>query len=83
MVSDSEYADDTALLFCDRPTVERMAPVVNAHFQRWGMDVHEKKPSDTMVSQCLHSPCPKLSSRSRGAYRYKMRQCTYINVNTD
>ena len=38
-----------ALLFCDRPTVERMAPVVNAHFQRWGMDVHEKKPSDTKV----------------------------------
>jgi len=49
-MSGLEYADDTALLFCDRPTVERMAPVVNAHFQRWGMDVHGKKPSDTKVN---------------------------------
>ena len=48
-MSGLEYADDTALLFPDRSTVENLAPVVNAHFQKWGMQVHEKKPSDTKV----------------------------------
>ena len=48
-VSDSEYADDTGLVFCDRESVARMAPVINDHFRRWGMEVHEKKPGDTKV----------------------------------
>ena len=48
-VSDSEYADDTGLVFCDRAAVEKMAPLVNHHFQRWGMEVHEKKPGDKKV----------------------------------
>jgi len=48
-MSDSEYADDTGLLFCDRRSVERMAPQVNAHFARWGMQVHEKAPGDKKV----------------------------------
>jgi len=46
---DSEYADDTGLVFGDRATAARMAPLVNAHFARWGMQVHEKKPTDTKV----------------------------------
>ena len=46
---DSEYADDTGLVFGDRETAVRMVPLVNAHFARWGMQVHEKKPSDTKV----------------------------------
>ena len=48
-MSDSEYADDTGLVFCDRESVARMAPVINGHFRRWGMEVHEKKPGDTKV----------------------------------
>ena len=48
-VSDSEYADDTGLVFCDRDAVVKMAPVINDHFRRWGMEVHEKKPEDTKV----------------------------------
>jgi len=48
-MSDSEYADDTGLLFCSRGAVEAMAPRVNAHFARWGMQVHEKAPGDTKV----------------------------------
>jgi len=46
---DSEYADDTGLVFGDRETAARMAPLVNKHFARWGMQVHEKKPTDTKV----------------------------------
>jgi hypothetical protein len=41
-MSDSEYADDTGLLFGSRETVERKAPEVNDHFKKWGMQVHEK-----------------------------------------
>jgi len=59
-MSDSEYADDTGLLFCDRGTVEAMAPKVNAHFARWGMQVHEKAPGDrkvkTLVLFCAAPP---------------------------
>jgi len=59
-MSDSEYADDTGLLFCDRGSVERMAPRVNAHFARWGMQVHEKAPGDkkvkTLVLFCAAPP---------------------------
>jgi hypothetical protein len=29
--------------------VERKAPEVNAHFAKWGMEVHEKKPGNTKV----------------------------------
>jgi len=59
-MSDSEYADDTGLLFCDRRSVERMAPRVNEHFARWGMQVHEKAPGDkkvkTLVLFCAAPP---------------------------
>ena len=48
-MSDSEYADDTRLVFCDRESVVKMVPVINDHFRRWGMEVHEKKPGDTKV----------------------------------
>jgi len=50
---DSEYADDTGLVFGDRATAARMAPLVNAHFARWGMEVHEKKPADRKVKTLM------------------------------
>ena len=39
-IADSEYADDTALPFESRDDVEEQTPMVLAHFQRWGMEVH-------------------------------------------
>ena len=66
--SDSEYADDTALVFSDRASVERMAPKVNTHFRRWGMQVHEKKPTDkkvkTMVFFCAAPPSEYAETQS-------------------
>jgi len=57
---ESEYADDMGLLFCDRAMATRMAPLVNEHFARWGMQVHEKKPGDkkvkTLVLFCAAPP---------------------------
>eukprot|EP00966_Prymnesium_polylepis_P149188 3446786-Prymnesium_polylepis.1 len=39
-VTDSEFADDTALPFTSRADVEEQTPHVLEHFSRWGMEVH-------------------------------------------
>ena len=39
-LSDSEYADDTALLFDSRASLEYGAPLLITHFARFGMEVH-------------------------------------------
>ena len=46
-VSDSLYADDSALLFCSRRDVVSECPKVNAHFDRFGMEVHARAPADS------------------------------------
>ena len=59
-MSDSEYADDTGLEFCSREDVEKYAPLVNDHFRKFGMEVHEKRLNDTkvktMVLMCAATP---------------------------
>jgi len=67
-MSDSEYADDTGLVFCSREDVVRMAPKVNAHFARWGMEVHEKRPGDKKVKTarwCSSAPPRPRSTTTR------------------
>ena len=39
-VSDSEYADDTAVLFDTRFTTEKYSPLLVHHFAEYGMEVH-------------------------------------------
>ena len=39
-VSDSEYADDAALLFCSREDVDTHSPRFMKHCADWGMEVH-------------------------------------------
>ena len=42
-VSDSEYADDTAILrvpFCNRADAEKYTPLLMEHFRRRGLEVH-------------------------------------------
>ena len=39
-VSDSEYADDTAIPFCNRADAEKYTPLLMEHFRRWGLEVH-------------------------------------------
>ena len=39
-VSESEYADDTAIPFCNRADAEKYAPLLMEHFRRWGLEVH-------------------------------------------
>jgi exonuclease III len=51
---DSEYADDTAVLFDSRESIEADAPGIDTHFGRFGMEVHAghtqiDKPSKTEI----------------------------------
>ena len=52
---DSEYADDTAVLFPTRESLEYYTPLLFKHFERFGMEVHTgdknqpDKPSKTEV----------------------------------
>jgi len=39
-VSDSEYADDTAIPFTSRSDAEIFIPLLMEHFRRWGLEVH-------------------------------------------
>ena len=41
-VPDSEYADDTALPFPARCVLEKMAPLLMKHFERWNMEIHSR-----------------------------------------
>ena len=49
---DSEYADDTAVLFQSREETEVYSPLLIQHFRRWGLEIHvgtAKKKSKTEV----------------------------------
>ena len=51
-VADSEYADDTAVLFTSRTEVVELTPHMVKHFARFGMDIHvgtERKASKSEV----------------------------------
>ena len=51
-VADSEYADDTAVLFTSRTDVVKLTPHMIKHFARFGMDIHvgtDKKASKSEV----------------------------------
>ena len=45
-VSDSEYADDTALIFSSREELEHWSPLLITTFADCGMEVHIKQPGD-------------------------------------
>ena len=55
LLGDSEYADDTAVLFNSRQELEMYTPLLLQHFERFGMEVHTghvdepDKPSKTEV----------------------------------
>jgi len=56
-VSDSEYADDTAIPFTSRSDAEIFTPLLMEHFRRWGLEVHAgsyspHKESKTEIQFC-------------------------------
>ena len=60
-VSDSEYADDTAIPFTSRSDAEIFIPLLMEHFRRWGLEVHAgsyspHKDSKTEILFCAARP---------------------------
>ena len=64
-VSDSEYADDTAVLFPSRAELEKWAPVLIQTFADFGMEVHVKKPGDRKEKRLCPAPKDQNSSHIR------------------
>ena len=63
-VSDSEYADDTAVLFDSRFTTDKYSPLLVNHFAEYGMEVHvgddrfpEKIPKTIVLFVAAHPSC--------------------------
>ena len=60
-VADSEYADDTAVLFTCRQDVEFYTPLLFDHFLRFGMEVHagdESQPDKPSKTEVLYVSGP-------------------------
>ena len=57
-LGDSEYADDTGLIFCSRVDADEQTPEVCAHFARWGMEVHSGTAQKGSKSEILFCPAP-------------------------
>ena len=52
-MSDSEYADDTAALFCSREDCEKGIPPLIDLFSQFGGEVHVKQPGQTKPSKTV------------------------------
>ena len=50
-VPDSEYADDTAVLFPTRHDLEDGVPKIMSHFAKWGMEVHSGSRATSPVKE--------------------------------
>ena len=50
-VPDSEYADDTAVLFPTRQDLEDGEPKIMSHFAKWGMEVHSGSRASNPVKE--------------------------------
>ena len=50
-VPDSEYADDTAVLFPTRHDLEDGVPKIMSHFAKWGTKVHSGSRATSPVKQ--------------------------------
>ena len=58
-VHDSEYADDTAVLFTSRECVEHYVPLMIVHFAKFGMEIHVGKPDKESKSEILFVAAPR------------------------
>lgn len=68
-VRDSEYADDTAVVFASRADVAQMTPRLLHHFDRWGMEVHVGSASNTTSkSEVLFCAAARASYASPKTY---------------
>ena len=57
-VPDSEYADDTAVLFTSRELVQSSTPLMITHFDRFGMSIHVGTEEKSSKSEVLFVAAP-------------------------
>ena len=55
---DSQYADDTAVLFTSRESLEDSIHALLAHFSRFGLEIHVGKPEKQSKTEILFVPAP-------------------------
>ena len=70
-LEDSEYADDTAVLFESRENVEEFTPLLIAHFQRFGMEVHTgdiNQPNKPPKTEILFVAAPSIVYEDPASY---------------
>ena len=55
---DSQYADDTAVLFTSRQSLEEHVPLLIDHFKKFGLEIHVGKPGKDSKTEVLfvHAP---------------------------
>ena len=58
-IPDSEYADDTAVLFTSRESLEEATPLMIVHFARFGMDIHVGNHTKSSKSEILFVAAPE------------------------
>lgn len=56
---DSQYADDTAILFTTRESLEDTVPTLMAHFAKFGLEIHVGHPGKKSKTEVLFVPAPK------------------------
>ena len=55
---DSQYADDTAILFISRELLEEFAPLLIAHFAKFGLSIHVGSPEKESKTKILFVAAP-------------------------
>ena len=55
---DSQYADDTALLFTSRESLEESTPLMIAHFAKFGLEIHVGRPGKDSKTEILFVAAP-------------------------
>ena len=70
-VNDSEYADDTAMLFDSRQSAVKYCPLLVSHFKQYGMEIHtgdERDPEKKSKTEVLFVSAPPSSYKDPGTY---------------
>ena len=65
---DSEYADDTAVLFVSRESLVVTTPLLIAHFARFGLEIHVGHPNKLSKSEILFVAAPEHTYEDSSTY---------------
>ena len=73
---DSEYADDTAVLFTSRESTETYVPLLLNHFIRFGLEIHVATDEKPSKSEILFVAAPKRIYKNQSTYE----SCNLSNI---